>query len=161
MCPARVLSGRRQGRPHWLMVLDCRLVSFAQPDGMAFHYYPFGGRLLLFLLPVFALMVADTVKPVERHSQRADGIITAILLLATMTALSLPESLDIIRSTTCGRSRRNRCPGCAGDQLSVSAFATPCFLYYADNTHFRVAFRCTLSNWMSIPFCQAGVTGFS
>jgi len=113
----------------WIAGLVSVLLSLT---ASALHYYPFGGRLLLFLLPVFALMVADTVKLVERHSQRAAGFITAILLLATMTALSLHGILGHHPVDNVRKVHEEMVSRMApGDQLWVSAFATPCFLYYA------------------------------
>jgi hypothetical protein len=99
--------------------------------GSAFHYYPFGGRLLLFLIPVFCMILADAVKLVERRSQLAAALITVTLLIAALSAFSLD---GILRHRPIDNVRRAYKEMVAamvpGDQLWVSYLATPCFLYY-------------------------------
>jgi hypothetical protein len=97
----------------------------------ALHYYPFEGRLLLFLMPVFALITADAVKLVERRSRLAAAFITGTLLVAATAALSLHgmfrhRPVDNVRKVHEEMVSRMA----PGDQLWVSSLATPCFLYY-------------------------------
>jgi hypothetical protein len=97
----------------------------------ALHYYPFSGRLLLFLVPVFSMILADAVKLVERRFQLAAALVTATLLIGALSAFSLDgilrhRPIDNVRKA----HKEMMVAMVPGDQLWVSYLATPCFLYY-------------------------------
>ncbi len=97
----------------------------------AFHYYPFGGRLLLFLIPVFCMILAEAVKLVERRFQLAAALITATVLIAALSAFSLDGILRHRPIDNVRKAYKEMVSAMVpGDQLWVSYLATPCFLYY-------------------------------
>ncbi len=96
----------------------------------ALHRYPFEGRLLLFLMPLFALVSAEAVAIVERHWRLFAAFLTgSMLFLATVSLAHVAlryQPLDEAREVQKEAMASMR----AGDQLWVSSLATPCFLYY-------------------------------
>jgi hypothetical protein len=97
----------------------------------ALRRYPFSGRVLIFLTPVFALIAARLVELIERRSPRAATVVTGVLLAATLVAFTLHGifghyQIDNVREP----HEKMVTTMQPGDELWVSSLATPCFIYY-------------------------------
>ncbi|MGC2661112.1 MAG: hypothetical protein WA324_24420 [Bryobacteraceae bacterium] len=112
----------------WLACLFSVLVCLA---ASALGKYPFGDRLVLFLLPIMALMLAKSVDLLSRKWRTASLVVAAIILAGTATRLvrgmthRLP--IDDVRKV----HRRMVAEFAPGDDLWVAPISQPCFRYYA------------------------------
>jgi hypothetical protein len=99
----------------------------------AFHSYPFSGRLLLFLIPVFSMILAEAVSLIERRFHLAAALITATVLIGALAAFSLHGILRHRPIDNARKAYKEMVSAMVpGDQLWVSYLATPCFLYYVE-----------------------------
>lgn len=94
--------------------------------------YPFSSRLVLFLIPIFAVMLAKAVALIKKRSPMAALGATALVLLATgsawTTQLMLKDnSIDRVRDVHYALLTHLE----PGDQVWVAPYSIPCLRYYS------------------------------
>jgi len=118
-----------------------RLTLLAGPMALALiasalHLYPFGGRLLLFLVPALVLLMVEGMRVLWRHTRSSSwvipGLLVAVLLLYPMSSslrhLAQPHTREEIKPVLEYVQQHRK----AGDVIYLYRWSVPAFTYYAD-----------------------------
>jgi hypothetical protein len=112
--------------------LACAMAVLACLGASALGRYPFSGRLLLFLVPIFVLMLAKAVDLLGQYSNMAAVAATALMLVVA----SIPfigqvvlrdSSIDQVRVVHKALLAKVE----PGDQIWVAPYSVPCLRYYS------------------------------